>query len=221
MCVCVCVLGRDECSGLGCPESLQHVAGDEPHDQTAGHVQTAGPHQRQHGELPGAGDVCACVHWSLCVYKTCLCSRQKELATNVTLEQGKTLADAEGDVMRGLRESLAPPSPVDPLMYSLVSCAPAEVVEHACSITSLHLGETLSSVTKDMDTYTYREPLGVCAGVCPFNFPAMIPLWVGPVTSSLSLPLYWLCLPLRCFPWQRWWATPTSSSPASRTQELA
>jgi malonate-semialdehyde dehydrogenase (acetylating)/methylmalonate-semialdehyde dehydrogenase len=83
-----------------------------------------------------------------------------ELAKNITLEQGKTLADAEGDVMRGL-----------------------QVVEHACSITSLHLGETLSSVTKDMDTYTYREPLGVCAGVCPFNFPAMIPLWV-----SISLP---------------------------------
>ena len=55
----------------------------------------------------------------------------------------------------------------------------AEVVEHACSITSLHLGESLSSITKDMDTYTFREPLGVCAGVCPFNFPAMIPLWVG------------------------------------------
>ena len=55
----------------------------------------------------------------------------------------------------------------------------AEVVEHACSITSIQLGETLGSVTKDMDTYTYREPLGVCAGVTPFNFPAMIPLWVG------------------------------------------
>ena len=52
------------------------------------------------------------------------------------------------------------------------------MVEHACSITSLQLGETLGSVTKDMDTYTYREPLGVCAGITPFNFPAMIPLWV-------------------------------------------
>jgi len=53
------------------------------------------------------------------------------------------------------------------------------VVEHACSITSLQLGETLGGITKDMDTYTYREPLGVFAGVTPFNFPAMIPLWVG------------------------------------------
>lgn len=60
-----------------------------------------------------------------------------------------------------------------------IFCIFVEVVEHSCSITSLQLGETLSSVTKDMDTYTIREPLGVCAGVTPFNFPAMIPLWVS------------------------------------------
>lgn len=56
-----------------------------------------------------------------------------------------------------------------------------EVVEHTCSITSLMLGETLPSITKDMDTYTYRLPLGVCAGIAPFNFPAMIPLWMFPM----------------------------------------
>lgn len=54
-------------------------------------------------------------------------------------------------------------------------------MEHACSITSLMLGETLPSITKDMDTYTYRLPLGVCAGIAPFNFPAMIPLWMFPM----------------------------------------
>jgi len=81
-----------------------------------------------------------------------------ELAKNITLEQGKTLADAEGDVLRGL-----------------------QVVEHCCSITSLQLGESLQSVAKDMDTITYRYPLGVCAGIAPFNFPAMIPLWMFPV----------------------------------------
>lgn len=43
------------------------------------------------------------------------------------------------------------------------------------------LGETLPSITKDMDTYTYRLPLGVCAGIAPFNFPAMIPLWMFPM----------------------------------------
>ncbi|KAI2654564.1 Methylmalonate-semialdehyde dehydrogenase [acylating], mitochondrial [Labeo rohita] len=82
----------------------------------------------------------------------------KELAKLITLEQGKTLADAEGDVFRGL-----------------------QVVEHTCSITSLMLGETLPSITKDMDTYTYRLPIGVCAGIAPFNFPAMIPLWMFPM----------------------------------------
>lgn len=58
---------------------------------------------------------------------------------------------------------------------------PSEVVEHCCSITSLMLGETLPSITKDMDTYTYRLPIGVCAGIAPFNFPAMIPLWMFPI----------------------------------------
>ena len=57
----------------------------------------------------------------------------------------------------------------------------AEVVEHACSVTSLMLGETLPSITKDMDTYTYRLPIGVCAGITPFNFPAMVPLWMFPM----------------------------------------
>jgi malonate-semialdehyde dehydrogenase (acetylating)/methylmalonate-semialdehyde dehydrogenase len=82
----------------------------------------------------------------------------KKLAANITEEQGKTLADAEGDVMRGL-----------------------QVVEHACSVTSLMLGETLPNISKDMDTYSMRVPLGVTAGICPFNFPAMIPLWMFPL----------------------------------------
>lgn len=81
-----------------------------------------------------------------------------EVAKNITLEQGKTLVDAEGDVIRGL-----------------------QVVEHACSITNLQLGETMNSVAKDMDTQTFRVPLGVTAGITPFNFPAMIPLWMFPM----------------------------------------
>jgi acyl-CoA reductase-like NAD-dependent aldehyde dehydrogenase len=67
----------------------------------------------------------------------------------------------------------------------------AEVVEHACSITSLQLGETLSNIAKDMDTITHRVPLGVTAGITPFNFPAMIPLWVShglPLASHPCLP---------------------------------
>jgi malonate-semialdehyde dehydrogenase (acetylating)/methylmalonate-semialdehyde dehydrogenase len=81
-----------------------------------------------------------------------------ELAKCVTLENGKTFEDAKGSVLRGL-----------------------QVVEHACSITSLQQGETISGISKDMDTLSYRVPLGVCAGVAPFNFPAMIPLWMFPM----------------------------------------
>ncbi|XP_070571367.1 probable methylmalonate-semialdehyde/malonate-semialdehyde dehydrogenase [acylating], mitochondrial [Ptychodera flava] len=84
----------------------------------------------------------------------------KEIAKLITLEQGKTLVDAEGDVTRGL-----------------------QVVEHTCSVTSLQLGETLPSVTKDMDIFSFRVPLGVTAGITPFNFPAMIPLWMFPVAA--------------------------------------
>ncbi|XP_077993071.1 putative methylmalonate-semialdehyde/malonate-semialdehyde dehydrogenase [acylating], mitochondrial [Glandiceps talaboti] len=84
----------------------------------------------------------------------------KDIAKLITMEQGKTLADADGDVMRGL-----------------------QVVEHACSITSLQLGETLPSIAKDMDIFSFRVPLGVTAGITPFNFPALIPLWMFPLSA--------------------------------------
>ncbi|OTF70179.1 hypothetical protein BLA29_015383, partial [Euroglyphus maynei] len=65
---------------------------------------------------------------------------QKRLVESIVHEQGKTLKDAEGDVLRGL-----------------------QVVEHACSVTSLLQGETMPSISRDMDTYSYRIPLGVVA----------------------------------------------------------
>ncbi len=61
-----------------------------------------------------------------------------------------------------------------------------EVVEHAASFTSLAQGETLGNVAKGVDLYSYRIPLGVAAGVCPFNFPAMIPLWMYPLAITLG-----------------------------------
>lgn len=82
----------------------------------------------------------------------------KEIAKVLTAEQGKTLADAEGDIQRGL-----------------------EVVEHACSIGTLQMGEYTEGVARGVDTYTLQQPLGVCAGITPFNFPAMIPLWMFPM----------------------------------------
>ncbi|KAF5011920.1 hypothetical protein F66182_15306 [Fusarium sp. NRRL 66182] len=81
------------------------------------------------------------------------------LAASITLEQGKTFADAKGDVLRGL-----------------------QVAETACGITSQITGDVLE-VAKDMETRSYREPLGVVAAICPFNFPAMIPLWCIPVAT--------------------------------------
>ncbi|EEB13240.1 methylmalonate-semialdehyde dehydrogenase, putative [Pediculus humanus corporis] len=91
-------------------------------------------------------------------YQSIIKDNIKKLAENIVLEQGKTMVDAEGDVLRGL-----------------------QVVEHACSITSLQMGESLSGISKDMDIHSYRLPLGVVAGIAPFNFPAMIPLWMFPV----------------------------------------
>ena len=82
----------------------------------------------------------------------------KKLALGLTAEQGKTLPDAEGDVFRGL-----------------------EVVEHACSIGTLTMGEFAENVAGNIDTYFIRQPLGVCAGITPFNFPAMCPLWMFPM----------------------------------------
>ncbi|QKX56944.1 uncharacterized protein TRUGW13939_04052 [Talaromyces rugulosus] len=79
------------------------------------------------------------------------------LAASITLEQGKTFKDAKGDVLRGL-----------------------QVAETACGITTQLTGELLE-VAKDMETRSYREPLGVVAAICPFNFPAMIPLWCIPL----------------------------------------
>ncbi|WP_455231086.1 CoA-acylating methylmalonate-semialdehyde dehydrogenase [Geopseudomonas aromaticivorans] len=85
----------------------------------------------------------------------------KELAAILTAEQGKTLPDAEGDVFRGL-----------------------EVVEHASGIGNLQLGELANNVAGGVDTYTLLQPLGVCAGITPFNFPAMIPLWMFPMAIA-------------------------------------
>ena len=94
-------------------------------------------------------------------YQDLLKTHHDELAEILALETGKTFEDAKGDVWRGI-----------------------EVVEHACSIATLSMGETVENVARGIDTYSYTQPLGVCAGITPFNFPAMIPLWMFPLAIA-------------------------------------
>ncbi|MFG0454735.1 CoA-acylating methylmalonate-semialdehyde dehydrogenase [Shewanella mangrovisoli] len=94
-------------------------------------------------------------------YQHLLKEHHDELATILAKETGKTFEDAKGDVWRGI-----------------------EVAEHACNIASLLMGETVENVARSIDTYSYTQPLGVCAGITPFNFPAMIPLWMFPLAIA-------------------------------------
>ncbi len=94
-------------------------------------------------------------------FRDLLDRHRKELARIVTQEHGKTLADAEGSVVRGM-----------------------EVVEFATGIPHLLKGEHNDSVGTDVDSWSMRMPLGVCAGITPFNFPAMVPMWMFPVAIA-------------------------------------
>ena len=94
-------------------------------------------------------------------YQELLKRHQDDIARILSLETGKIFADAQGDVWRGI-----------------------EVVEHACNIASLMMGETAENVAGGIDTHSYIQPLGVCAGITPFNFPAMIPLWMFPLAIA-------------------------------------
>ncbi|MDF4391172.1 aldehyde dehydrogenase family protein, partial [Vibrio parahaemolyticus] len=84
-----------------------------------------------------------------------------ELATLLSHETGNILADAKGDVSRGI-----------------------EVVQQAANIASNMMGETVENVATDIDRYSMIQPLGVCCGITPFNFPAMIPLWMFPIAIA-------------------------------------
>lgn len=84
-----------------------------------------------------------------------------DLARSVTLEHGKTLAEARGDVRRGL-----------------------ENIEFACGVPSLLMGESAENIARGIDCDSIRQPLGVVAGITPFNFPAMVPLWMWPIAVA-------------------------------------
>ena len=94
-------------------------------------------------------------------FKALIEDHMEELATLASMEHGKTLEDAKGSVQRGL-----------------------EIVEYACGIAQVLKGEFSENVGTGVDSYTSRHPLGVVAGITPFNFPAMVPLWMFPMAVA-------------------------------------
>ncbi len=94
-------------------------------------------------------------------YQHLLKEHHDEIAEILSQETGKTTVDAKGDVWRGI-----------------------EVVEQAGNIASNMMGETVENVATDIDSYSLIQPLGVCCGITPFNFPAMIPLWMFPLAIA-------------------------------------
>ncbi len=88
-------------------------------------------------------------------------ARTQDLAEIISDEHGKVVSDARGEVQRGL-----------------------EVVEFACGIPTLLKGDFSDQVSSGVDVYSFRQPLGVCAGITPFNFPAMVPMWMHPVAIA-------------------------------------
>lgn len=94
-------------------------------------------------------------------FKSLLESHFEELVVLVSTEHGKTLPEARSDVRRGI-----------------------QMVEYATSIPSLLMGESLENVARGIDCDSIRQPLGVCAGITPFNFPAMVPLWMFPLAIA-------------------------------------
>ncbi len=94
-------------------------------------------------------------------FKALIEDHMEELATLASMEHGKTLEDAKGSVQRGL-----------------------EIVEYACGIAQVLKGEFSENVGTGVDSYASRHPLGVVAGITPFNFPAMVPLWMFPMAVA-------------------------------------
>ena len=94
-------------------------------------------------------------------FKALLDRHLDELATTLATENGKTHAEAVGSIQRGI-----------------------EITEFACGAPTLMMGESLENVSRGLDVVTWRQPLGVCVGIVPFNFPAMIPMWMFPISIA-------------------------------------
>ena len=98
-------------------------------------------------------------------FRELVASHVDELAQLITAEHGKVLSDAKGEIGRGL-----------------------EVIEFACGIPSLLKGDYSDQVSTGIDVFSFREPIGVVAGITPFNFPVMVPLWMAPMRSPPATP---------------------------------
>lgn len=94
-------------------------------------------------------------------YKMLLEDHFEELAASVTREHGKTLTEARGDVRRGV-----------------------EVVEYACGAPELLKGEALENIARGIDCDVIKQPVGICVGICPYNFPALVPMWMYPLALA-------------------------------------
>jgi malonate-semialdehyde dehydrogenase (acetylating) / methylmalonate-semialdehyde dehydrogenase len=165
------------------PRVLTHWIGGKPFDDTGdrwGDVFDPATGQRT-GRVPFAGDAVvdaavaaaarAAASWRsqsiaartrvMFAFRELVERRKRELAEILTSEHGKVLPDALGEVNRGL-----------------------EVIEFACGLAQLTKGEFSENVSSGVDSYSIRQPLGVVAGITPFNFPAMVPMWMYPLAIA-------------------------------------
>ncbi|MBL8603177.1 MAG: CoA-acylating methylmalonate-semialdehyde dehydrogenase [Myxococcales bacterium] len=97
----------------------------------------------------------------LFAYRELVEKNRDALARMLTLEHGKVFSDAQGEVQRGL-----------------------EVIEFACGVADLQKGTFSENVSTEVDSYAIRQPVGVVAGITPFNFPAMVPMWMYPIAIA-------------------------------------
>src|SRR3954451_13203384 len=164
-------------------ESVRHCIGGR---QTTGASTRTAPvydpatgHEQRHVLLAEPEDVDAAVQaakaafasWSnmavvrrarvMFKFRELLVEHTEELARIISAEHGKTVEDAKGEVIRGM-----------------------EVVEFACGVAELTKGEFSDQVSTDVDLHSFRQPLGVCAGITPFNFPIMVPMWMHPMAIA-------------------------------------
>jgi malonate-semialdehyde dehydrogenase (acetylating)/methylmalonate-semialdehyde dehydrogenase len=84
-----------------------------------------------------------------------------ELARIIAAEHGKVIGDAKGEIIRGM-----------------------EISEFVCGLPQLLKGEYSDQISTEVDSYSFRQPLGVCAGITPFNFPVMVPMWMHPIAIA-------------------------------------